>query len=64
VPAAVAEVIAGTAENRSSMLQDVEAGRSTEIEYITGFLVGEGARLGVTTPLNSTLLDEVRSLAA
>ncbi len=64
VPTAVANVIAGTAENRSSMLQDVEAGRRTEIEYITGFLVNEGSRLGLATPLNSALLDEVRTLGA
>lgn len=38
-------------ENRSSMLQDVSAGRRTEIDAICGAAAREGARRGVPAPL-------------
>jgi 2-dehydropantoate 2-reductase len=44
------------------MLQDVERGRKTEIETITGAVVREGLRLGVPTPHNQTLLWMIRGL--
>ena len=44
-----------TAQNISSMLQDVRRGRPTEIEYINGAVVREGRRLGIPTPLNLLL---------
>ena len=59
----VFEVIHGTADNRSSMLQDVEAGRPTEIEYITGWLVEQANKLGVDAANNTRLLEAVRTHA-
>jgi 2-dehydropantoate 2-reductase len=41
-----------TAENRCSMLQDLEAGRPTEIEFLNGALVRAGERRSVATPAN------------
>jgi 2-dehydropantoate 2-reductase len=58
----VAEVARRTAENRSSMLQDVERGRPTEIDAINGAIALEGERLGVPTPVNRMLWNLVRSL--
>ncbi len=55
-------VMHSTAENQSSMLQDVLRGRQTEIEYITGYLCREAERLGVPCPLNQALLEKVRQL--
>jgi len=48
--AAVDRVVEATAANRSSMLQDVESGRRTEVDAISGFVAaGEKA-----TPVNET----------
>jgi|Deesub1362B_J571_1020462.scaffolds.fasta_scaffold04211_3 2-dehydropantoate 2-reductase len=44
-----------TAQNRSSMLQDLMRGRRTEIDVINGVVVREGRRLGISTPVNATL---------
>lgn len=41
-----------TADNISSMLQDVRAGKKTEIEYINGFVVRKGEELGITAAFN------------
>ena len=53
-----------TAANRSSMLQDVEQGRPTEIGALNDAVVAEGARLGVPTPLNRAVTALIRDLEA
>lgn len=58
----VSEVIAGTAANRSSMLQDIIAKRRTEIDYITGHLVAVGRSHGIAAPLNENLLERIMKL--
>ena len=57
----VMEVVAATAHNRSSMLQDVLAGRRTEIDYLTAFLVATADRLGLAVPHNSAVLADLRT---
>ena len=47
---------------KASMLQDIEAGRRTEIEVINGAVVEAGARHGVPTPLNSAMVWMVSAL--
>jgi 2-dehydropantoate 2-reductase len=59
---AVAEVARRTANNRSSMLQDVSRNAPTEIDAICGAVVKEGERLGIPTPVNWTLWYLVRSI--
>jgi 2-dehydropantoate 2-reductase len=51
-----------TGANRSSMLQDVEAKRATEIDAICGEVYREGGRRGVAAPLNQAMTLLVSSL--
>ena len=44
-----------TGANRSSMLQDVEAKRATEVDSICGAVYREGQRIGVAAPLNQAM---------
>ena len=44
-----------TGANRSSMLQDVEAGRPTEVDAISGAVFREGEKRGVAAPLNQAM---------
>jgi 2-dehydropantoate 2-reductase len=59
--AAAEDVARRTAANHSSMFQDVQRGRPTEIDAICGAVVEAGDRLGVPTPVNRTLWLLVRA---
>ena len=41
---------------KTSMLQDIEAGRKTEVEIFGGKVVSLGQRYDLATPVNQTLL--------
>ncbi|MFB6174338.1 MAG: ketopantoate reductase family protein [Halobacteriales archaeon] len=60
---ALRAVVERTAANTSSMRQDVEAGRPTEIDALNG-AVAERAPEGVDTPVNATLAALVRAREA
>jgi 2-dehydropantoate 2-reductase len=45
------------AGGRPSMLQDVMRGRRTEIDYLNGYVVAQGRRLGVPTPFNEKIVE-------
>ncbi|MEY9091814.1 ketopantoate reductase family protein [Paenibacillus sp. RC84] len=51
----ILEVCRKTAVNRSSMLQDIAAGRMTEIESITGGLLAKAERAGMSMPTHETV---------
>jgi 2-dehydropantoate 2-reductase len=59
-----ARLLPPTAAHESSMLQDLRAGRRTEIDAITGALVELAARHAVDTPVSRSLLALVRFLEA
>ncbi len=60
--ARIFELARQTAANRSSMLQDVERGRPTEIEAIVGAVVRRAASAGIAVPATAAAYDEVRRL--
>lgn len=62
--ALVEEVAEKTANNTSSMLQDVQAGRRTEIDYINGYLVLQGRRLGLPTTHHQAVYNRIKTLEA
>lgn len=62
LPEQVAEVIRSTADNRSSMLQDITAGRDTEIEYITGHLLRVAKLHGIAVKHNADLYKSIVNL--
>jgi len=49
-------------DHKASMLQDVEARRETEIDYLNGGIVRFGREHGVPTPLNEAILALVKGL--
>lgn len=57
----VLDIAEKTAANTSSMLQDVRAGRETEIEYINGWIVRKGRKLGVECVHNEKLVEMVKA---
>lgn len=58
----VFQIAEATALNRSSMGQDIDNRRQTEIAAINGFIVREGRRLGIDTPVNQTLTALIETL--
>ena len=57
-------VVRATSENRSSMLQDIDRGRPTEIEAISGELLRLGAVHGLDLPHTRAACVAVRARAA
>jgi 2-dehydropantoate 2-reductase len=51
-------------EHKASMLQDVEARRTTEIDYLNGGIVRFGHEHGVPTPLNQAIWALVKGVEA
>jgi 2-dehydropantoate 2-reductase len=51
-------------DHRASMLQDVEARRQTEIDYLNGGIVRFGGEHGVPTPLNAAVVALIKGAEA
>jgi 2-dehydropantoate 2-reductase len=58
----VVDVAEKTAQNTSSMLQDVRAGRATEIDYINGYIIRRGRELGIDCNNNERLVQLVKNV--
>ena len=57
-------IVRATAANRSSMLQDLDRGRPTEIDAISGELLREAARHGLELPATKAIAARVAQLAS
>jgi 2-dehydropantoate 2-reductase len=53
-------VVRATARNRSSMLQDLDRGRRTEIDAISGEILGAGTRHGLELPNTRRAIERIR----
>ncbi len=49
-------------DGKTSMLQDIEAGRKTEVELFAGHIVALGEKHRVPTPVNATILKIIKAL--
>lgn len=49
-----------TASSHSRMLQDVNAGRRTDIDYLNGYLLTRAVELGIDCPINEMLVNVVK----
>lgn len=47
---------------KSSMWQDVEKGRRTEIDHINGYVEKKAVELGISTPMNKALIQLVKDI--
>jgi 2-dehydropantoate 2-reductase len=56
----VEQVALATAANRSSTLQDILAGRTTELPYICGYLQQQAHNLGLSLPLTDRLMQQLQ----
>lgn len=54
--------IKNAGNHKPSMLQDIEARRRTEVDYINGKVVKYGAQAGIPTPYNSMIRGLVKAL--
>ncbi|MFN2361090.1 MAG: ketopantoate reductase family protein [Marinobacter sp.] len=57
-------VARSTANNTSSMLSDRQQGRTTEIEFINGYIARRGKAQGINVPVNQMLTRQVQQLSA
>ena len=55
----ILSVLAETPHGRTSMLQDIDAGRRTEIDVLNGAVIASAERLGIDVPLNRALFAQV-----
>ena len=51
-------------QGKTSMLQDVDAGRKTEVEMFAGRVIELGKKYNVPTPVNQMLFDKIKAIEA
>jgi 2-dehydropantoate 2-reductase len=58
------KALSGVKDNKVSTLQDLEAGRKTEIDNLNGAIVELGKQYGIETPYNLALVKMVKAIEA
>jgi 2-dehydropantoate 2-reductase len=58
----ITSVIKKTQDNKCSMLQDIERGRRTEIDFINGFIARESQASGLKAPVNTAITELIHHL--
>jgi 2-dehydropantoate 2-reductase len=58
----LAQMMEHMANVRPSMLQDLDAGRETEVDVVNGGVANKGRELGVPTPCNEKVVELVHSM--
>jgi 2-dehydropantoate 2-reductase len=56
------EILNAYGDLKASMLQDFERGRTTEIDFINGYVVDTARRFGVSTPVNTAIIETVHAI--
>jgi len=56
------EVLRAYGDLKPSMLQDFERGRTTEVDFINGYVVDLGRKLGLPTPVNAAIVATVHGI--
>ncbi len=59
---ALAAYMEHSANVKPSMLQDLEAGRETEVDVVNGGVAGKGRELGIPTPANDKVVELVHAI--
>ena len=62
IKSSVYAVAAKTHQNTSSMLQDVQRGKATEIDSINGYVIRSAKKHDIPVPINETLYSLVKSM--
>ncbi|RLA00753.1 MAG: hypothetical protein DRQ47_09050, partial [Gammaproteobacteria bacterium] len=58
----ITRVIKNTAQNQSSMLQDIKSGKKTEIDEITGYLLEKANQFQITMKRHQRLYHNIKSM--
>lgn len=58
----LARILDSYGDLKPSMLQDFERGRTTEIDFINGYVADKGREFGVPTPMNSAIVETVHAI--
>jgi 2-dehydropantoate 2-reductase len=56
------EILNGYGDAKASMLQDFERGRTTEIDFINGYVVDTARKFSINTPVNIAIIETVHAI--